>query len=117
VSGWTKFIDAGRQWVENHIAQQIENMVFSNHNDASFTTSPYVYNRSIQFLSFNYEFRGDDYHENLASPGEGPEHYGKEIYHLRVWSYIHAVIFRSAFSTYIFPYVLAFVASCLLQPT
>lgn len=115
IGGWGKFVESGRAWVDNDCAQKLETRILSNCKAAVFTAPPYIYFRSLKSISFQYEFRDDDTNEfGSLEYVKGEEHFGKEIYHLRLWSYVHAMLNRSAFSTYIFPFLLSLSALILV---
>lgn len=111
ISGFSTFLRSSRTWIERYCQIKIKNELSDKYDDVAFRSSPDLHERTWAHISFRYCYNADKqkFHGELQYKDEVSS-FHKEIFHLRIWSYVHAFFNSTDFSTYIFPYIIACIA-------
>ncbi|MGH1377164.1 MAG: hypothetical protein ACRBCK_12580 [Alphaproteobacteria bacterium] len=113
VSAWAEFVQSGRIWVDTKCQGIAKHKWLEGYD--SINSGVFIRGRTW----FSLDVEGDVNEKKGAfdtssktsfGPVQEQMTFSAEIWHWRVWSYIHAIITRAAFSDYVFPYILASIA-------
>lgn len=106
ISGWAEFVKSGRVLSDEKYSSMAIESVLRDYN--SYSSKPRIVKREWKRVVF----------ETLATPEEHNKppinivkEFGLETCYWRVWSYFYAVLSRTSFSDYVFPYFLAALAA------